>query len=60
VTNCVWLDVPQRPEVQALNDRYVGVVGVVDAHSRGHMGMYQASTTEVSQLAAQPRRDELP
>jgi hypothetical protein len=59
VTNCVWLDVRLAPEVEALSDRYVAVVGVVDAHNRGHMGMYQAALTDISGLGAQPRRDEL-
>jgi hypothetical protein len=59
VTNCVWLDVPTSPAIRSLNDRYVGVEGVVDAEARGHMGMYQATITQVSQLTALPSRAEL-
>jgi hypothetical protein len=59
VTNCIWLDVPLRPETEAVNDQYVAVVGVIDAKSRGHMGMFQAAVTEVSQLAVLPTRAQL-
>jgi hypothetical protein len=58
-TNCVWLDVPLVPETEAISDHYVAVVGVVDAKRRGHMGMYQATITQVSQLAALPTRAQL-
>ena len=59
LTNCVWLDVRLLPETEAVSDQYVAVVGVVDAKGRGHMGMYQATITQVSQLAVLPTRAQL-
>ena len=59
LTNCVWLSVPNTPEVMAINDRYVAVEGVVDANSRGHMGMFQAAIDRVTSLGALPSRAAL-
>jgi hypothetical protein len=57
VTNCVWLDVPMRPEIRALSDRYVVVEGVIDAKGRGHNvpGDNHAS----GRVGALPTRTEL-
>ena len=57
VTNCVWLSLPRRNEGLPLNDRYVGVQGVVSAKSRGHMGLFQATIQGVTSLEAVSRED---
>lgn len=57
VTNCVWLSLPRRDEALSLNDRYVGVQGVVNAKSRGHMGLFQATIQGVTSLGAVSRAD---
>ena len=48
--NCIWVDVPKTPEVEALSDHYVGVGGKVNARARGHMGMYQATIQDVRRV----------
>jgi len=59
VTNCVWLDVSSRKDLQVFNDRYVTVAGVVNARGKGHMGMLQASIEKVSRIDALPARAAL-
>jgi hypothetical protein len=58
LTNCVWLAVPESRELLAINDRYVGVEGVVDADGRGHMGLFQA-TIRATSVGALPSRAAL-
>jgi hypothetical protein len=55
-TNCVWLAAPEGPAVRSINDRYVGVEGVVNADDRGHFGMFQASIQGITAIGALPTR----
>jgi len=55
--NCVWLSLPRRNEGLVLNDRYVAVEGTVNARSRGHFGMFQATIDEVTAIGALSRAD---
>jgi hypothetical protein len=58
-TNCVWLDVPNDPQLKTINDRYVFVEGVVTANSHGHLGMYPASIRGVTAVGATPTKTAL-
>jgi hypothetical protein len=55
ITNCVWLDAPYKGPLATLNDRYVGLEGVVNAENHGHRGMFQASIEGVTTVGALPR-----
>jgi len=54
----VWLDVPESRELLAINDRFVGIEGTVDAKRRGHMGLFQA-TIQATSISALPTRAAL-
>ena len=56
VSNCIWISVPSTPEVKALSDNYVWVEGVVDAQSKGHKGLLQASLVEIKSIGVPPTR----
>jgi hypothetical protein len=56
ITNCVWLQVPDREDLQVFSDRYVAVEGIVNASGRGHLGVYQAEIDKVSRITVQPER----
>ena len=58
-TNCVWLYLPDRPDLKVFSERYVAVRGVVNARDKGHMGMLQASIDHVTEIGALPERRAL-
>ena len=47
VPNCVWVDVPQREDLQAFSNQYVVVQGVLDGHP---MNLSQARIEKVRSI----------
>jgi hypothetical protein len=58
--NGLWLDVewPLSP-TQTVNNRYVTVQGVVDAHRQGHLSLWAAEIRDVRSITPHPSRSEL-
>ena len=59
LSNCVSISVPNSPEVQALNRRYVGVWGTVVVGRSGHMGLFDLSIQDVRQIEPMLNKEEL-
>jgi hypothetical protein len=63
--NSVWLSfgdlLPPAREalVSKLTDRYITVQATVDSRGHGHMGMFQAALTEITNAEPMPSRAEL-
>ena len=59
IANCLWISVPETPEVRALNHRYVIVVGVVTVGQSGQWGLFDLSLQDVRALQVIPASEAL-